>query len=91
MQLYVWSSKVLQNYGEGQIVVMGESVEDARSNAIGLIESDALFNSSKFNFMKDSTFPDDLEEIAAARAQMKLEVLPEPVIYPVGMLITGSE
>ena len=88
VKLYAWTSDVMADFGSGQIIAAGRSIEEALKNARQMIESDEIF---RFLPQYEGVdFHADLEELESKRQALIDEMHLKPTVYPTGMLIQGS-
>ena len=91
MNLYVWRSKYLQSYGEGQIIALARSVEEAREKA--RLEYDR-HSRERFSYFYDGVGEDydDQAQLEVHRREFEADITEEPQIVASGCLfIQGSE
>lgn len=95
MKLYRWHSEYLERYSTGDIVAMGETVEQARTLARSGFEPHYF---ERYAWMYDSIQDyldgcdaENREEFEEARAKFETDIAVEPEELPGFILIPGSE
>lgn len=99
MKLFHWDDvEVLENYSAGHIIVMAESVELARGQAlVDFIAYAKGDNTSRWSYLfePDGSIrdPDDAETWREALAELDRDLAKEPLVYdgPHAIIIRGSE
>lgn len=88
MQLYQWRSDILKNYAQGYILAIGQSVEEARANALVAFEAFAL---SEWEWCFGANADDQYKAIANDyRVAFAADLSKEPVTL-LAAIIQGSE
>lgn len=93
MNLYHWNcSEALKNYSQGDIIVMAETVEQARIKARTQIEIFIKEARSWWYDLNGELYPDDHEERDRFIAKFEQDIAHEPELVELGAIfITGSE
>jgi len=93
MKMFIWSSKLLEAYGQGTIAVLANTVEEARRNVLddySPLEEDSVWEDMYLQSLKWS-YDDDLEiEMQKKREVLKEDIQEEPIISDL-LVIKGSE
>ena len=88
MKLYKWSSKYLENYAKGNIIVMAENAEFARDNAR---QAQIEHMRDRYDYL-DASDPDDAGMLETYRLTFERDIQVEPEVIESGVvLISGSE
>ena len=84
MNLYHWKSKALADYSDGNIIVVAESVEQAKVYAVEKFKTEYDY------LVEMDEFIDDL--VTPVLTKLEKDLSKEPIIYhgPVAILINGS-
>jgi hypothetical protein len=87
MNLYHWTSAALKNYSNGDLVVVAETVEEARV----IIRSAALAIYLTQISWFDEKDEDDVERYAEFVAELAADLAKDPTIAPGFVAIWGGE
>jgi hypothetical protein len=84
MQMYMWRNEALKNYGQGHLVAIAETPEQARKKL-----RDGFFDYLKehYGWMFDILDEEGIEE---KRNLIEKDLIPEPTVTEL-LYITGSE
>jgi hypothetical protein len=90
MNLYRWKSEYLENYRRGDIIVMAESVSDAREAALRKFESEPKENVDELFY--DDEVQEKAEYTERQKAKFEADISTEPIVIEGGVLfIEGSD
>lgn len=89
MNIYVWASECLKNYGRGKIIVTASSLEEARERAMKGFHVWYL----DYNPWSNLDGEDDQESYREKMAEMVADIGHDPEILPVDepVYVMGSE
>lgn len=90
MNLYRWDSVLMKGYSDGDIIVMAESVDEARSKAA---EGFWRYIKEDYEYLLDNLIDDWMEEeLDEKRAIFEKDIAKEPELVTSGVLfMKGSQ
>ena len=95
MNLYKWDSNLLKNYGPGDIIVMAETVEQARKKVYMVfdpMEENGPFEDHYIKILEEMGDEDFVDELATKAIQLINDLAPEPALVTSGVVcIRGSD
>lgn len=90
MQIYRWWSETLKQYADGHILVMAETVDEARTLALASFET-WLPIGKEHLFVRGQPYDEDAaEDLDKLRAKMAVDIAKDPVEQGVAFFIDGS-
>jgi hypothetical protein len=88
MQLYRWDSEYLRGYSQGDIIAMGETVDEAREHARAVQRVQIR---DRWGYLFDINDEDSCLEIETLSRLFEQDIAREPEVLTNAVLIRGSD